>query len=76
MPKFALLAALDDSRTAAIEPDVMSEGFSVLLSLGHSEKEARRLVDAALEKKQNFKDVQSLLQAVYEQGRGSDSAAP
>ena len=52
----------------------MSEGFSVLLSLGHSEKEARRLVDAALEKKQNFKDVQSLLQAVYEQqGRGGDS---
>ena len=74
VPKFALLATRDDSRTAAVELDVMSEGFSVLLRLGHSEKEARRLVDAALEKKQNFKDVQSLLQAVYEQGRGSDSA--
>ena len=72
--KFALLAARDNSRTAAVELDVMSEGFSVLLSLGHSEKEARRLVDTAVEKKQNFKDVQSLLQAVYEQGRASDSA--
>ena len=74
VPKFALLATRDDSRSDAVELDVMSEGFSVLLSLGHSEKEARRLVDAALEKKQNFKDVQSLLQAVYEQqGRGGDS---
>lgn len=69
VPKFALLATLDEARGATAKPDVISEGFSVLLSLGHSEREAHRLVDAALEKKQNYSDVQTLLQAVYEQGR-------
>ena len=51
VPKFALLLAeRDETRSAIVEPDVVSEGFSVLVSLGHSEKEARRLIDAALEK--------------------------
>ena len=53
------------------KPDVVSEGFSVLVSLGHSEKEARRLIDAALAKHKKYTDVQVLLQAVYEQGRDS-----
>jgi beta-galactosidase beta subunit len=39
--------------------------------LGHSEKEARRLIDAALERHEKYTDVQTLLQAVYEQGRSS-----
>ena len=54
-----------------MELDVVSEGFSVLVSLGHSEKEARRLIDAALEKNKKYKDVQDLLQAVYDQGRSA-----
>ena len=71
VPKFALLATRDEARGAASEPDVVSEGFSVLVSLGHSEKEARRLIDAALAKHKKYTDVQVLLQAVYEQGRDS-----
>ena len=71
VPKFALLAARDETRSGVVEPDVVSEGFSVLVSLGHSEKEARRLIDAALEKNEKYTDVQTLLQAVYEQGRAS-----
>jgi Holliday junction DNA helicase RuvA len=47
----------------------LSEVFSVLVSLGHSEKDARRLLDAALEKKKQYRDVQVLLQAVYDQGK-------
>ena len=71
VPKFALLLAeRDETRSAIVEPDVVSEGFSVLVSLGHSEKEARRLIDTALEKNEKYTDVQTLLQAVYEQGRG------
>jgi len=69
VPKFALLASQEDLRTANVELDVVSEGFSVLLSLGHSEKDARRLLDGALEKKKKYPNVESLLQAVYEQGR-------
>ena len=69
VPKFALLATCEKTRGTLAEPDVISEGFSVLVSLGHSEKDARRLIDTALEKKQKYRDVQVLLQAVYEQGR-------
>lgn len=72
VPKFALLLAeRNETRSAIVEPDVVSEGFSVLVSLGHSEKEARRLIDTALEKNEKYTDVQTLLQAVYEQGRGA-----
>ena len=72
VPKFALLLAeRDETRSAIVAPDVVSEGFSVLVSLGHSEKEARRLIDTALEKNEKYTDVQTLLQAVYEQGRGA-----
>ena len=71
VPKFALLATRDEAKSATMELDVVSEGFSVLVSLGHSEKEARRLIDAALEKNKKYKDVQDLLQAVYDQGRSA-----
>tara|TARA_Y100001933_G_scaffold65941_2_gene66315 strand:+ start:7578 stop:8204 length:627 start_codon:yes stop_codon:yes gene_type:complete len=69
VPKFALLAERDDARGGELERDVVSEGFSVLVSLGHSEKEARRLIDAILASDKKFADVQDLLQAVYDQGR-------
>ena len=71
VPKFALLATRDEAKSTAMELDVVSEGFSVLVSLGHSEKEARRLIDAALEKNKKYADVQDLLQAVYDQGRSA-----
>lgn len=69
VPKFALMASQGDPRIAEVELDVVSEGIAVLLSLGHSEKDARRLLDTALAKKKKYSDVESLLQAVYEQGR-------
>ena len=67
VPKFALLAMRDEPRNAEVPLDVISEGFELLRGLGHSERDARRLLDAALEKKKSYSDVQSLLQAVYEQ---------
>jgi Holliday junction DNA helicase RuvA len=70
VPKFALMASQGDPRVAEVELDVVGEGVAVLLSLGHSEKDARRLLDTALAKKKKYSDVESLLQAVYEQGRG------
>jgi Holliday junction DNA helicase RuvA len=65
MPKFALLVARDVVAEEETGRDVVSETYEVLLSLGHSETDARKLIDAVLATKQKFKDVESLLQAVY-----------
>ncbi len=70
VPKFALMAARDEPSTTQVELDVVSETFEVLRKLGHSESDARRLVDAALVQKKKFKDVQDLLQAIYQQSQG------
>jgi len=69
MPKFALLVGREESGATEVERSVMDETFQILCSLGHSESDARRLLDAALASKQKFKDVESLLQAVYQHRR-------
>jgi Holliday junction DNA helicase RuvA len=66
VPKFALMVAREEAREAEVQPDVVSETFEVLCSLGHSESDARRLLDAALSVKKKYHDVQSLLQAIYQ----------
>jgi holliday junction DNA helicase RuvA len=67
VPKFALMAVRDEKHEADVEPDVVSETYEVLRSLGHSESEARRLLDTALSSKKKYKDVQSLIEAIYQQ---------
>ncbi len=66
MPKFALLVARD----APVEPgaaDVLAETFVVLRSHGHTEADARRLVDALRDDKKKPKDVQDALESIYRQ---------
>ena len=48
----------------------ISEAYEVLRVLGHTEVEARRLLDGALDKKAKYKDVDALLHAVYEKSHG------
>ena len=67
VPKFALLVSEAVSAASGGKPDVVSETFEVLRELGHSEADARRLLDAAVGTKKKFKDVQALIQLVYEQ---------
>lgn len=67
MPKFALLVAREETYQAEVERDVVEETYQVLCTLGHGESEARRLLDSALATKAKFKDVDALLQAVYQQ---------
>ncbi len=69
VPKFALLVARDEAYAADVPADVVGQTFDVLRSLGHSESDARRLIDAALGEKKKYKDVQELLQAIYQQTR-------
>jgi Holliday junction DNA helicase RuvA len=67
MPKFALLVARESPGEAGGVADVLSETFDVLRSLGHSEADARRLVDALRAEKKKPKDVQEALEAIYRQ---------
>jgi Holliday junction DNA helicase RuvA len=68
VPKFALLISgeVAAANGPEIERDLLSEAYEVLRVLGHSETEARRLLDTALDKKTKYKDVDALLHAVYE----------
>lgn len=70
VPKFALMVAREAQHEAEVQPDVVSETFEVLRTLGHSESDARRLLDAALAAKKKYADVQSLLQAIYQHSHG------
>jgi Holliday junction DNA helicase RuvA len=67
MPKFALLVARESPAEAGAASDVLGETFDVLRSLGHSDSDARRLVDALREEKKKPKDVQEALEAIYRQ---------
>jgi holliday junction DNA helicase RuvA len=67
MPKFALLVARESPGEAGGVADVLSETFDVLRSLGHSDADARRLVDALRTEKKKPKDVQEALEAIYRQ---------
>ena len=67
MPKFALLVAREYPTLGDVPPDVVTDTFTVLRQLGHSEAEARRLLDTALGTKKKFKDVSALLEAIYQQ---------
>jgi len=66
--KFALLVArtLPDTEQRI---DVVSETYEALLALGHSEADARRLVDAALQTKTKYKDSTEMIQAIYQNSR-------
>ncbi len=70
MPKFALLVAKEEDYAADVPRDVVSDTFDVLRSLGHSETDARKLIDTALATKKKFADVESLLQSIYAQSHG------
>jgi Holliday junction DNA helicase RuvA len=70
MSKFALLVAREEPLAGDGTRDVVAETFEVLRSLGHSESEARRLLDAVLADKKKFGDVQDLIQAVYQYTHG------
>jgi Holliday junction DNA helicase RuvA len=70
MSKFALLVAQQTAYEAEVKIDVVEEAFAALRTLGHSEADARRLLDGVLKTKRKFNDVEALLHAIYEQSHG------
>ena len=69
MAKFALLVSRDQAVAMDVEPDLVDQTCDVLRSLGHSDADARRLIDATIESGEKFTDVETLLNAVYQQTR-------
>jgi Holliday junction DNA helicase RuvA len=70
MPKFALLVAREAPADRPEGADVLAETFEVLRSLGHSDTDARRLVDGLREGRRKIGDVQAALEAIYRQTHG------
>lgn len=66
VPKFALLVTKQVVDETIASRSVVEETYDVLRSLGHSESDSRRLLEDAFSGKKSYKDVQSLLQAIYE----------
>lgn len=69
MPKFALMVKRETQvADGSVEPDIMEETYQLLCKLGHNEQEAQRMLEAVTaESKKKFKDVETLLNAVYQQ---------
>lgn len=67
MPRFALMVGRTTDGSAE-EPanTVARDAFDALLALGHSESDARTLIDEMLDSGKKFKDVESLLTAIYQ----------
>jgi Holliday junction DNA helicase RuvA len=70
MPRFALMVAGDDLTGGAPEASpVIEETYEALVMLGHSEADARHLIDEAIGTGKKFKDTESLLTAIYQKSK-------
>jgi holliday junction DNA helicase RuvA len=73
--KFALIVSPDtNAGTAAgdvngapenAEPDVIRDTYAALLSVGHSESDARQAIDRVLAGKKKFKSAADMIEAIY-----------
>ncbi|NND98636.1 MAG: Holliday junction DNA helicase RuvA [Pirellulaceae bacterium] len=67
MPRFALMVDRESVGTADdAASHVVSETYDALVTLGHSEADARKLIDEAISSGKKFKDTESLLTAIYQ----------
>jgi len=76
MAKFALLVAAEKwDESDAVERSIADETYQILIALGHSEPDARKLLEGPISSKKKFKDVESLLQAVYDQSNAHENSS-
>ena len=67
MPRFALMVDRDSAEEISEGSSaVVAETFDALIALGHSESDARKLIDNAIDSGKKFKDTESLLTAIYQ----------
>ncbi len=78
--KFALIIGPDAAASGAAdtngspenaEPDVIRDTYAALLSVGHTESQARQAIDRVLANagKKKFKSVADMIEAIYQQSR-------
>jgi Holliday junction DNA helicase RuvA len=75
--KFALIVGAETPEEARMregngapenaEPDVIRDTFAALLSVGHSESQAREAIDRVLVGKKKYKTVADMIDAIYRQ---------
>ncbi len=71
MPKFALLVRRDTPAGVTVKDSVVEDTYQALLALGHSESDARQLIEQALASGGKFKDVEAMIQGIYKKQFGS-----
>jgi len=71
MAKFALMLPTDTEGESDIVRDIADEVYQILVTLGWNETDARRMLDAALQEKSTYKNVDDLLQVVWEKNNAS-----
>lgn len=69
VPKFALMVAMDVAGESGTPRDVIADAFVVLRSLGHSEADARKLIEPFSQTKKKYSDVNQVIQEVYARHR-------
>ena len=69
VPKFALMVAVELAGESGTARDVISDAFGVLRSLGHSESDARKLIEPFSQSKKKYADVNQVIQEVYTRHR-------
>jgi Holliday junction DNA helicase RuvA len=77
--KFALIVSTEPAAGATAadsngapenaQPDVIRDTYAALLSVGHSESDARQAIDRVLAGKKKFKSVADMIEAIYLQDR-------
>lgn len=50
-------------------PDIIRDTYAALLSVGHTEGQARQAIDRVLSGKKKFKSVADMIEAIYQQSR-------
>ncbi len=65
----AAAAAGSNGAPAAAEPDLIRDVFAALLSVGHSESQARQMIDEVLSTRKKFKTLPDMIAAIYERNR-------
>lgn len=69
--KFALMPQRGESEApvSEIEPSILDDAFAALISVGHSEIEARRKLETALASGKKYSKTEDILFAIYQQER-------
>ncbi|MEL6898996.1 MAG: Holliday junction branch migration protein RuvA [Planctomycetota bacterium] len=69
MPRFALMVDNEQVGDDDDSANVLNDAFQALLTLGHSETDARGLIEETIgASNKKFKDVEALLTAIYQRG--------